>query len=84
MNRAYPDARPSPPETRTLALGLPVPRPPETRALASLRPYSPRWVWPPSFEGTHEWRVLLGEHSLQHIATQIPEYLRFYSRALSR
>jgi S-formylglutathione hydrolase FrmB len=32
----------------------------------------------------HEWRVLSGEHSLEHIATQIPEYLRFYSRALSR
>ena len=33
MSRAHADARPSPPETRTLALGLPVPRPPETRAL---------------------------------------------------
>jgi enterochelin esterase-like enzyme len=32
----------------------------------------------------HEWRGLPGEHSLEHVAAQIPEYLRFYSRALSR
>jgi hypothetical protein len=44
--------------SRREGLGLPAPRPPELRALGSLRLYQPRWVWPPSFEGTHEWRVL--------------------------
>jgi hypothetical protein len=71
MSRAHADARQSPPETRTLALGLPVPRSPETRALASLRPYSPRWVWPPSFEGTHEWWVLREDIAANGIRTPL-------------
>jgi hypothetical protein len=38
--------------------GLPAPLSPETRALADLAVYQPRFVWPPDFRGTHEWRVL--------------------------
>ena len=71
MSRAHVDNRRSPPGQRTLALGLPAPRPPETRALASLRPYSPRWVWPPSFEGTHEWRVLREDIATNGIRTPL-------------
>ena len=71
MSRAHADARPSPPDPRSHALGLPVPRAPETRALASLRPYPPRWVWPPSFEGTHEWRVLREDIAANGIRTPL-------------
>jgi ParB-like chromosome segregation protein Spo0J len=38
--------------------GLPAPLSPETRALADLALYQPRFVWPPDFRATHEWRVL--------------------------
>jgi hypothetical protein len=49
-------------------LGLPAPSPPETRALAALALYQPRFVWPPDFRGTHEWRVLredIAEHGIR-------------------
>src|SRR5438093_10233953 len=71
MTRAHADARLSLAEPRTLTLGLPVPRAPETRALASLRLYPPRWVWPPSFEGTHEWRVLREDIAVNGIRTPL-------------
>ena len=41
------------------------------RALASLRLYPPRWVWPPSFEGTHEWRVLREDIAVNGIRTPL-------------
>jgi hypothetical protein len=41
------------------------------RALASLRLYPPRWVWPPSFEGTHEWRVLQEDIAANGIRTPL-------------
>src|SRR5438093_10598877 len=71
MTRAHADARLSLAEPRTLTLGLPVPRAPETRALASLRLYPPRWVWPPNFEGTHEWRVLREDIAVNGIRTPL-------------
>ena len=49
-------------------LGLPAPLPPETRALAALALYQPRFVWPPDFRATHEWRVLredIAEHGIR-------------------
>jgi hypothetical protein len=49
-------------------LGLPAPLPPETRDLAALALYQPRFVWPPDFRGTHEWRVLradVAEHGIR-------------------
>jgi hypothetical protein len=41
------------------------------RALASLRLYAPRWVWPPSFEHTHEWRVLREDIAVNGIRTPL-------------
>ena len=52
----------------TDGLGLPAPLPPETRALAALALYEPRFVWPPDFRATHEWRVLredIAEHGIR-------------------
>jgi len=49
-------------------LGLPSSLPSETRALAALALYQPRFVWPPDFRGTHEWRVLredVAEHGIR-------------------
>jgi hypothetical protein len=41
------------------------------RGLATLRLYAPRWVWPPSFEGTHEWRVLREDIAANGIRTPL-------------
>jgi hypothetical protein len=71
MTRAHADARPRPAESRRLTLGLPVPRDPELRPLTSLRLYPPRWLWPPSFEGTHEWRVLREDIAVNGIRTPL-------------
>jgi hypothetical protein len=71
VSRAHAERRPSPAQPRSLALGLPTPRDPEMRALASLRLYPPRWVWPPSFEGTHEWRVLREDIAVNGIRTPL-------------
>jgi hypothetical protein len=71
VSRAHADARRAPTEPRSLILGLPVPRDPEVRVLASLRLYPPRWVWPPSFEGTHEWRVLREDIAVNGIRTPL-------------
>jgi len=71
MTRAQPDAVRAPAEPWRPTLGLPVPRAPEMRALASLRLYQPRWVWPPSFEGTHEWRVLREDIAVNGIRTPL-------------
>jgi len=71
LSHAPADARPARAAPRRLALGLPVPRAPETRPLASLRLYAPRWVWPSSFEGTHEWRVLREDIAANGIRTPL-------------
>lgn len=71
MSRAHADPRQTLAEPRSLTLGLPVPRAPELRALASLRLYPPRWVWPPSFESTHEWRVLREDITVNGIRTPL-------------
>jgi hypothetical protein len=71
VSRAHASSRPAPAKARSVALGLPVPRDPETRALASLRLYPPRWVWPPSFEGAHEWRVLREDIAVNGIRTPL-------------
>ena len=52
-------------------LGLPAPGQPEMCALATLRLYPPRWVWPPSFEGAHEWRVLREDIAAHGIRTPL-------------
>jgi hypothetical protein len=70
MPRVKRDAIRAPAEPRP-TLGLPVPRAPEMWALASLRRYQPRWVWPPSFEGTHEWRVLREDIAVNGIRTPL-------------
>ncbi len=57
--------------SRRDGLGLPAPRAPELYALATLRLYPPRWVWPPSFEGTHEWRVLREDIAAHGIRTPL-------------
>jgi len=49
-------------------LGLPAPLPPDIRPLATLALYQPRFVWPPDFRGTHEWRLLredIAEHGVR-------------------
>jgi hypothetical protein len=57
--------------SRRDGLGLPALRPPEMYALATLSLYQPRWVWPPSFEGTHEWRVLREDIAAHGIRTPL-------------
>ena len=52
-------------------LGLPAALPPETRARASLARCSPRFVWPPDFRGTHEWRVLHEDVAAHGIRTPL-------------
>ena len=52
-------------------LGLPAPLPPETRALAALALYQPRFVWPPDFRATHEWRVLREDIAAHGIRTPL-------------
>jgi hypothetical protein len=49
-------------------LGLPAPLAPNVRPLATLALYHPRFVWPPDFRGTHEWRLLhedIAEHGIR-------------------
>lgn len=62
---------PVPAVSRRDTLSLPAPLAPEVRPLATLALYQPRFVWPPGFRGTHEWRVLREDIGTNGIRTPL-------------